>query len=75
MSDLYQSLSHSRWDGKYHVVFVPKRRRKVLFGKTRRQLGEIFQALARQKECQILDGHLFESITKARLGATPKLNG
>ena len=47
-----------RWDCKYHVVFVPKRRRKVLFGKTRRHLGEIFHALARQKECQILDGHL-----------------
>ena len=58
MSDLYQSLSHSRWDCKYHVVFVPKRRRKVLFGKTRRQLGEIFHALARQKECQIVEGHL-----------------
>jgi putative transposase len=39
-------------------VFVPKRRRKVLFGKTRRHLGEIFHALARQKEGQILDGHL-----------------
>jgi hypothetical protein len=58
MSDLFQSLSHSRWDCKYHVVFVPKRRRKVLFGKTRRHLGEIFHALARQKECEILDGHL-----------------
>ncbi len=56
MSDLYQSLSHSRWDCKYHVVFVPKRRRKVLFGKTCRHLGEIFHVLARQKECQILEG-------------------
>ena len=54
MSNLYQSLSHSKWDCKYHVVFIPKRRRKVLFGKVRQQLGEIFHALARQKECQIL---------------------
>ena len=39
-------------------MFVPKRRRNVLFGKTRQHLGEIFEGLARQKECQILDGHL-----------------
>ncbi len=58
MSDLYQSLSHSKWDCKYHVVFIPKRRRKVFFGRVRRQLGEIFHALGRQKECQIIEGHL-----------------
>ena len=39
MSDLYQNLAHSKWDCKYHVVFVPKRRRKVIFGKLRQQLG------------------------------------
>ena len=55
MSELYQSLSHSKWDCKYHVVFVPKRRRKVIFGQTRRQLGPIFHGLAHQKECQILE--------------------
>ena len=58
MSDVYQSLSHSKWDCKYHVVFVPKRRRKAIFGQTRRHLGQIFHGLARQKECQILEGHL-----------------
>src|SRR6266478_1963515 len=58
MSDLYQSLAHSKWDCKYHVVFVPKRRRKVIFGKTRQQLGGIFHALAKQKECQIVEGTL-----------------
>src|SRR2546429_5603513 len=42
MSELYQSLSHSKWDRKYHVVFVPKRRRKVIFGQTRRHLGTDF---------------------------------
>ena len=57
MSELYQSLSHSKWDCKYHVVFVPKRRRKAILGQTRRQLGQIFHALARQKECQIVEGH------------------
>src|SRR5438046_6288720 len=57
MSELYQSLSPSKWDCKYHVVFVPKRRRKTILGQARRQLGAIFQALARQKECQIIEGH------------------
>ena len=72
MSDLYQSLSHSRWDCKYHVVFVPKRRRKVLFGKTRRQLGEIFHALARQKECQIVEGHLMPDHVHMCIAIPPK---
>jgi hypothetical protein len=55
MSETYQSLSHSKWDCKYPVVFVPKRRRKAIFVQTRRQLGAIFHALARQKECQIIE--------------------
>ena len=58
MSDLYQSLSHSKWDCKYHVIFVPKCRRKALYGKIRKELGIIFHALAKQKECQILEGHV-----------------
>jgi putative transposase len=58
MSDTSQSLSHSRWHGKYHVVSVPKRRRKALLGNIRRALGPIFRELARQKECRILEGHV-----------------
>src|SRR5215475_1226499 len=58
MSDTYQSLSHSRWNCKYHVVFVPKRRRKTLYGTLRKALGAIFHELARQKECRIIEGHL-----------------
>ena len=57
MSELYQSLSHSKWDCRYLVVLVPKRRRKLIFGQARRQLGAISHALARQKECQIMEGH------------------
>ena len=52
MSNLYQSLSHSKWDCKYHVVFNPKRRRKVVFGKVRQQLGEIFHALAGRRNAR-----------------------
>ena len=57
MSENAQSLSHSKWDCKYHVVFVPKRRRKELFGHLRQKLGPIFRELARQKECEIIVGH------------------
>ena len=51
MSNMYQSLSHSKWDCKYHIVFVPKYRKKVIFGNIRKSLGPIFHKLARQKEC------------------------
>jgi putative transposase len=57
MSDTYQSLSHSRWNCKYRVVFVPKRRRKSLYGNIQEALGPIFHALARQKERGIIEGH------------------
>ncbi len=68
----YRSLSHSKWDCKYHVVFIPKRRRKALFGRARRQLGEIFHALARQKECQILEGHLMPDHVHMCIAIPPK---
>jgi putative transposase len=54
----YQSLNHTRWDCKYHVVFIPKRRRKQIYGAIRKYLGEIFHELARQKESKIIEGHL-----------------
>jgi putative transposase len=53
-----QTASHSKWDCKYHVIFVPKYRRKVMFGEIRKVLGPIFHELARQKECRIVEGHL-----------------
>ena len=58
MSSTYHSLSHSKWDCKYHLVFIPKRRRKALFGKIRSNLGEIFRSLAQMKECNILEGSI-----------------
>jgi hypothetical protein len=47
--DEYESLSHSKWECKYHVVFIPKGRRKVLYGELRKYLGEVFRKLAEQK--------------------------
>ena len=56
--DEYQSLSHTKWECKYHVVFIPKYRRKVLYGQLRSHLGEVVRELARQKESRIEEGHL-----------------
>lgn len=72
MSDLYNSLSHSKWDCKYHVVFVPKCRRKALYGKIRHELGTIFHALARQKDCTILEGHVMPDHIHMCLSIPPK---
>jgi putative transposase len=72
MGDLYQSLSHSRWDCKYHVVFVPKRRRNVLYGKIRPALGAIFHALAKQKECSIVEGHVMPDHVHMCIQIPPK---
>jgi putative transposase len=53
-----ESLSHTRWECKYHIVLIPKYRRKTLFGQIRRELGEVFHQLARQKESLIEEGHI-----------------
>ncbi len=53
-----QSLNHSKWEYKYHVLFIPKCRRKTLYAQLRRHLGEVFRRLAEQKECTIEEGHL-----------------
>jgi putative transposase len=72
MNETYQSLAHSRWDCKFHVVFVPKRRRKTLFGNIRPRLGRIFHELARQKECQIVEGHVMPDHVHMCIQIPPK---
>ena len=54
----FENLSHSRWDCKYHLVFVPKYRKKKLYGKIRKFLGQFFHELAQHKRCEILEGHM-----------------
>ena len=66
------SLSHSKWECKYHVVWIPKCRRKVLFGQLRKQLGEVFHDLARQKESKILEGHLQPDHVHVLISIPPK---
>lgn len=58
MSNLYKSLSHSTYDCKYHIVFIPKCRKKAIYGAVRQHLGTIFHELARQKEATIIEGHM-----------------
>lgn len=68
----YHSLSHSKWDCKYHVVFIPKRRRKVLFGGIRKEIGPIFRELAQQKGCNIIEGHLMPDHVHICIEIPPK---
>ena len=72
MSDLYQSLAHSKWDCKYHVVFVPKYRKKAIYGKIRTHLGTVFHELVRQKESAILEGHLVNDHVHMLIEIPPK---
>ena len=58
MSNLYQSLSHSKWNCKYHLIFVPKKRKSVIYGKIRIELKKILHELATQKESKITEGSL-----------------
>jgi len=70
--DNYQSLTHSRYDYKYHIVFVPKMRKKVLFGKIRKYLKEVFHELARQKGCEIVSGHMAVDHVHVGITISPK---
>ena len=70
--DEYESLSHSKWECKYHVVFIPKCRRKTLYGELRRHLGEVFRKLAQQKESRIEEGHLMPDHVHMMISIPPK---
>jgi putative transposase len=70
--DENKSLSHTRWDCKYHAVFIPKYRRKVLSGKLRKHLGTVFKHLAHQKESRIEEGHLMPDHVYMMISIPPK---
>lgn len=65
-------IAPSEWDCKYHVIFIPKYRRKVLYGTIREHLGVIFRRLARQKECEIEEGHLVADHVHMMISIPPK---
>jgi putative transposase len=67
-----QSLSHTKWECKYHIVWLPKYRKKALFVELRKYLGEILRELAKQKECEVLEGHLMLDHVHVLLSIPPK---
>ena len=67
-----ESLRHTKWECKYHVVFIPKGRRKKLYKQLRQHLGEVFRRLAQQKESQILEGHLIVDHVYMLISIPPK---
>ena len=70
--DTLASLNHSVWDCKYHVVFIPKYRRRILYGELRRHLGDVFRQLALQKEARIEEGHLLPDHVHMLIAIPPK---
>ena len=68
----WQSLAHVKWECKYHVVFIPKYRRKVLYGRLRRAVGPILRELCRQKGVELLEGHLMPDHVHMCLSVPPK---
>ena len=71
MNDV-SSLKHSRWECKYHVVWIPKYRRKSLYGQLRKYLGEIFKDLARNRESEVLEGHMMPDHVHMLISIPPK---
>jgi putative transposase len=70
--DEYDSLSHTKWDCKYHVVFIPKCRRRTIYTELRPHLGEVFRKLAQQKESRIEEGHLLADHVHMLISVPPK---
>jgi putative transposase len=68
----YKSLSHTRWECKYHVVFIPKKRQKLIFGSIRKHLGETFHELAERKGVVIEEGLLMKGHVHMCISVLPK---
>ena len=68
----WQSMSHVKWDCKYHVVIVPKYRKKLLFGRLRHQIGPILRELCRQKGIELLEGHVMPDHVHMCMSIPPK---
>jgi len=70
----WQRLAHVRWDCEYHIVFVPKYRRKIMYGRTRRQIGNILRQLCWQKGVEIIEGHAMPDPIHMVLSIPPKFS-
>jgi len=71
MKDI-RSLSHTTWDCKYHLVWIPKCRKKMLYGELRKHVGDVFRDLALQRESRILEGHLMGDHLHMLVSIPPK---
>ena len=71
MNDV-ESLSHTKWECKYHVVWIPKYRKKSLYGELRRYLGSTFRELAMQRESRVIEGHLLPDHVHVLISIPPK---
>ena len=67
-----QSLTHTKWECKYHIVWIPKYRKKTLYGQIRKYLGVLFRELAAQRECAIIEGHLQPDHVHMLISIPPK---
>ena len=72
MNSSTENLKHTNWECKYHVVFIPKCRRKVMYGSIRKELGPIMRELAQQKESEVEEGHLMGDHVHMMLTIPPK---
>ncbi len=68
----YRSLNHTKWACQYHVVFIPKYRKKVIYGELRRDLGEVLRRLAQQRESEVEEGHLMADHVHIMSSIPPK---
>ena len=68
----FQSLSYTTWDCKYHLIWIPKCRKKVMYGQLRKHLGEVFRELALHKESRVIKGHLVGDYVHMLLSIPPK---
>ena len=72
MNEVYESLAHTKWECKYQIVFIPKYRRKVLYGELRPHLGAVFRELAQRREYTVEEGHLLVDHVHMLLSIPPK---
>ena len=67
-----ESVAHTKWECKYHVVWIPKYRRQALYAELRKYLGPVLRELAQQRECRVEEGHLQLDHVHMLLSITPK---
>ena len=70
--DESESVAHTKWECKYHVVWIPKYRRKALYAELRKYLGPVLRELAQQRECRVEEGHLQLDHVHMLLSIPPK---